>query len=309
LLSFDTLAAELQWFYDKKIADPSPDLGLYKEELEFIKGKIRVTFDIKVAVIDKKSILEKGAELIAKVKGAEINKTYVAVVQNSGDLMEKLDNINYTIASNAIEPGNNDEIDFNVLIKKGDVEVVPPANYSVMIAGGFKADFSIGFYLTGLIDDLYTLQTITVKDTTFYVNPHFQKTDSILNIQNVDKQKIIKDDKGKNYIGMMILSHFYPRTGYRFNVSLTTGFGIDPGLNARYLLGGSLLLGYEKRIVISGGCIWGNTKTLASGLKEGQYYTGSSSQLQKDVFNHSWFVSISFNIGSVPLSGNSTKKQ
>jgi len=48
-------------FYDKKIADPSPDLGLYKEELEFIKGKIRVTC-IKVAVIDKKSILEKGAD-------------------------------------------------------------------------------------------------------------------------------------------------------------------------------------------------------------------------------------------------------
>jgi len=72
--------------------------------------------------------------------------------------MEKLDNINYTIASNAIEPGNNDEIDFNVLIKKGMLRLFLLQLF-VMIAGGFKADFSIGFYLTGLIDDLYTLQT------------------------------------------------------------------------------------------------------------------------------------------------------
>ena len=303
LQSFDTLAAELQYFYDKKIADPCPDLGLYKEELESIKEKVRNTFGID-GLVDKKSILKKGAELVAKVKGSEINKTWAAAIQNSADLMDKLDNINYTIASNAIEPGNNDEIDFSVTIKKGDNDVAPPANYSVMIAGGFKADFSIGFYLTGLIDELYALQSVPGKDTTFY-----QKTDSILNIQDVTKQKIIRDDKGKNYIGMMILSHFYPRTGYRVNLALTTGFGVDLGLNARYLLGGSLLLGYEKRVVITGGCIWGNTKRLASGLKNGQYYTGDSSQLQKDVLNHSWFVSISFNIGSVPLSGNSNKKQ
>jgi hypothetical protein len=300
LNKFIVLSVELQYFYANKLSDPFPNLGLYKQELEFIKGKIGSKLLI-TGVIDKKSILEKGAQLIDSLKNKEKVPQYEKAVQISADLINKLDNIDYAIITGPIESGNNDEIDFDVTIKKGDVTVVDPTKYSVMLSGGFKADFSVGFYLTGLTDNLFALKSEEVYDTTFYLK-NFVKTDSILDISKVQKQKIIKDDQGKNYIGMMLLGHFYPRTGYRANLALTAGFGIDAGLSSRYLLGGSLIWGYEKRIIFTAGCVWGKKKDLASGLKEGTYYSGDSNALQKDVFDHSWFVGVSFNLGSVPLT-------
>jgi len=299
--NFITLSVELQYFYAKKLSDPFPNLGLYKQELEFIKGNISSKLFIK-EVIDIKSILEKGAQLIIdSLTNKDKVPQYEKAVQISADLINKLDNIDYTIITGPIESGNNDEIDFDVTIKKGDVNVVDPTRYSVMLSGGFKADFSVGFYLTGLTDNLFALKSEEVYDTTFYPK-NFGKTDSILDISKVQKQKIIKDDQGKNYIGMMLLGHFYPRTGYRANLAVTAGFGIDAGLSSRYLLGGSLIWGYEKRIIFTAGCVWGKKKDLASGLKEGTYYSGDSNALQKDVFDHSWFVGVSFNLGSVPLT-------
>jgi len=74
--------------------------------------------------------------------------------------------------------------------------------------------------------------------------------------------EIIKDDKGK------IISDDDPQSllsayGYRFNVSLTTDLALILVL-MQVSSWGSLFISYEKRNVIQD-CIWGNTKTLASG--------------------------------------------
>lgn len=164
---------------------------------------------------------------------------------------------------------------------------VETRDYYFANRGGFKIDFSTGIGATGLIDKSYsttaTSTTIT-SGTSTAASP----------------ETIIERNEGDFRLGIVVLSHAYFRTGARLNVALTGGFMIDNNVATRYLAGGSLILGREQRLILSGGWAIGKVKRLDDGLKVGGPYTygsGTRTVPVKDQYNHSWFFTVTFNLG------------
>ena len=169
--------------------------------------------------------------------------------------------------------------------------------------GGFKLDFSSGLYSTTLKDYRYTTRSTSVNDTTFFVDDYFNTTDSILGISSRDENQIIREDEGSFSIGVAVYSHFYWRTSRKVNVSLTLGFGVNNDALTNYMLGGSLLLGKEQRLAVSGGAAFGQVERLASGLEIGQNFQVPNNQPDaiptRKEWNVSWFVGITYNFGGL----------
>lgn len=296
------LSGELSLFYNQIIAENAPDVSLYAEELKHIKNNISKVFS-PTGGVTKQSLLAKGKELLDKLGSIEMNKKYEPFVLSASSFYESLTSITYSVSSGIVEPDNNDEMDFEISIKKGDDDLLKPHTYRIFISGGWKLDYSIGIYSTHLRDDKYLLKQETISDTSFYINPNFITTDSILGITDKQQQRIIQGGNGRYDLGMMVLAHFYPRIGYRFNFAASGGFGIDANHGSRYLLGGSIILGYEKRFCFTFGGMWGKVKRLASGLEVGQVYSGNSDQLLEDIDSKDYFFSISYNLGPSPEKG------
>ena len=165
--------------------------------------------------------------------------------------------------------------------------------YSLANRGGFKLDFSTGIATTGLIDQAFTTTaaTGTVVSGT-----------ATGGISTTAQDYIIKRDEGNYRIGLVLLAHAYVRTGWRVNLSITGGFMIDNNIATRYLIGGSLLLGREQRVILTWGKAFGKVKRLDDGLKEGQPYmygTGAKTVPTRDVTDSAWFVGVTFNLGSL----------
>ena len=180
-----------------------------------------------------------------------------------------------------IQIPNKDVTNLTFNVYKNGRKVGNAMPYSLANYGGFKVDFSSGVGGTGLIDQAFTTKvgsTTAVPDT------------------------ITRRNEGNYRLGLVVLSHAYIRTGWRVNGSLTGGFMIDNNIATRYLIGGSLLFGREQRIILTWGKAFGKVKQLDDGLREGQPYTygsGARTVPTKDVTSESWFVSVSFNLGSL----------
>lgn len=180
------------------------------------------------------------------------------------------------------------------------------STFEFLNAGGFKIDFSMGLVATGLIDHKYIAQTVSVVDTTYKIDVDRKRVIDTLTI--VNKNKVLRSDEGNFSIGIGLLSHTYFRTGKRINIGLTSGFTINNNAATNYLLGGSLLLGSEKRMVLSGGWAWGKVKRLENSLTEGQIIPIVSGQttngiVTKDQWNRAWFFGISYNLGGATIGG------
>ncbi len=170
--------------------------------------------------------------------------------------------------------------------------------YDFLNRGGFKVDFSVGFFLTGLRDQNIVMQNVKSSDTTFYTQ-NFQKTDSILDIKDVSKNRIVVENNGDFRVGLGALSHFYWRTGRRHNWSITTGILIDNDSNVNYALGGSLILGLEQRLLLSAGGVAGKVKRLPNIYTVGQILESNISSISPiQVWDWSWFFGITYNFGS-----------
>ncbi len=179
------------------------------------------------------------------------------------------------------------------------------STFEYLNKGGFKIDFSIGFIGTGLIDHKFITQTVQSKDSLSKIDKSTgQIVRDSLFISN--KNKIIRSNEGDFSIGVGLLSHAYIRTGKRINPGITSGFTITAGAATNYLLGGSLLLGSERRLVLSYGKAWGKVKRLEDSLKEGELLGIIPNQINngialKDQWRNSWFFSISYNLGGTTI--------
>ena len=172
--------------------------------------------------------------------------------------------------------------------------------YTAMIKGGWKIDFSTGFVFNKLIDNKYSIKYDTVD-----ITPDNGTIDPVA------AGKIIRQDEGKYVVDVGIMSHIYPRTGSRVNVGLNTGIVIRNGSNVKYLLGGSLMLGYEQRFIISGGWVGGTTQVLDetyndaldSYVSRNRLTTISSSIPTTNRWNWNGYFAITYNLGGTNLGG------
>jgi hypothetical protein len=170
--------------------------------------------------------------------------------------------------------------------------------YTAMIKGGWKIDFSTGFVFNRLIDNKYSSKYDTVD-----ITPDNGTTDPVA------AGKIIKQDEGRYVVDVGIMSHIYPRTGSRVNAGLNTGIVIRNGSNIKYLLGGSLMLGYEQRFIISGGWVGGTSQVLDETYNDAldtyvsrnRLTTISSSIPTTNRWNWNGYFAITYNLGGTNL--------
>ena len=189
-------------------------------------------------------------------------------------------------------------------------------NYSFANSGGFKIDFSTGIGATGLIDEVFT--TIREQRTTTMLSTSGVSTTitagmpatitmgtsaTAMSVTATTMEDIItRRNEGDFRLGLIVLSHAYFRTGWLINASFTGGFMVDNNVSTRYLLGGSLLMGRDQRLILTFGKAWGKVKRLDDGLHEGDIYTfgnGAKTIPTRDVTEKSWFVGVTYNFGSL----------
>jgi hypothetical protein len=180
-------------------------------------------------------------------------------------------------------------------------------DYMFNLKSGFKIDFSTGFTHTSLNSDAFTyVPTGTRNDTTYYRDDYFVTTDSITGIQEVNLYKLKKLGNSQVNIGVTALLHFYSRTGRLVNIGGVMGLTFDTKTDFKYLVGGSLMLGQQQRIVLSGGLAIGTVDRLnpkynydESVFTQSDITQVSESQLTLRQREYGYFLSVTYNLGTV----------
>lgn len=156
----------------------------------------------------------------------------------------------FTYQNNIIQLENADELEYTVNIKgkkdaKNPTLHVTDQPIKIPILGGFKIDFSTGFYYSNIKNEKYALRSRQVNDST-------------------TKNEIVNDGNfNGGTLGIAALMHFYRRITPGFNPSVTFGLGKSLDLNYSILLGGSVLIGRQNRIAFSGGWNISNIKAIS----------------------------------------------
>lgn len=307
---FKTLRDELKEYYTSKYSDQFADVNVISNGIIYIKKNMTE----KLGITDfSESGIIKLAE--ANSKGIESPETYFSIVREAVKYYKLITGVRVFINKSFLVQ-NRDAVQItmnryvNNQLQNSPQEAVNTYN----ISGGLKVDFSLGLYGSLLKDKTYTTVPQIVHDTTFFTFPNGKvNRDSITAIAHNTRAKIIRDNKGNFSIGPAVYSHLYWKTGREVNAALTIGISVDQQALPRFLLGGSLLLGLEKRWVLSYGAAFGPIKELASGLEEGQVVNltnyPNSTLPTKDVWSYKGFVAVSFNFSGFNLSGSSSAKK
>ena len=169
-------------------------------------------------------------------------------------------------------------------------------------SGGLKIDFSTGFVVHWLTDENFLLKdSVHFRDNE--ANIYSERPNDTITVTEVHQNVITNDPLGNFNYAFAVMSHLYFRTGTRVNIGLTTGFTTNLQSDFRFLVGGSLLLGSEKRWVISGGVIGGERTVLSDDFKVGDIYSAdNNTPPTKEKMDYNYFIGISYNLGGVKLS-------
>ena len=208
------------------------------------------------------------------------------------------------ISTSPIQIKNKDVLTYNLdFYKKG--RKVETREYSFLIKGGFKIDFSTGFTYNTLKDKSYQIIDAGNKvEPTYYIDKFFNTTDSIVSTTTVNLKSIelLKKDIS---IGVSALMHFYSRSGNLINYGGTFGFVLNTNAEFNYLLGGSLIFGQKQRFIFNSGLAFGQVNQLNPKYNAEKIYTESQlsgvsdSQLTIKKWDMGYFFGISYNLGSI----------
>ncbi|MFY7936977.1 MAG: hypothetical protein ACOVOQ_06365 [Flavobacterium sp.] len=156
---------------------------------------------------------------------------------------------------------------------------------NVKSINGVKIDFSTGLFLN-FGGNNFRDQTYRYEDIE----------------DNTDQQKIIRNDS-KNVIFPSVgtLMHVYKRTASDFNVGLTFGLSTKDFEKLNYHFGGSLILGSNKRFILSSGVTLTKANLISDNYYEGQIVNKATSPetIPTSSFNRiGYFTSLTFNLTS-----------
>lgn len=174
-----------------------------------------------------------------------------ALVQQTRMVLSTLVNTKFLYQYNVPQLQNADKIVFNLSInpKKdvGGVMHMTDELIEIPLRGGWKIDFSTGFYYSNIKNKEFGLRDVIRGDT-------------------LSAKEVVDEggkDFGKHTAGITALMHIYPRMG-SVQPALTFGVGKGLDLNYSFVFGGSLLMGRDNRFVISSGYNYSNVKTLSN---------------------------------------------
>lgn len=276
------------FYYNANFNFNSATMQRHLKNLQYINDKVKEVFRMSISeLISKYKTDQKEDDDLNKLI-KEIDKLYNRIynMQTYSFLAQKLKNYDYLTMTFKDKKGND--------IKTEEMRLF----------GGFKIDFSTGIFLTGLKDANYVFIDSTVK----YRRPD-DTTNSIQTLVDTTGKIVIRENSGKSKIGFGVLVHAYPRISSNYNISLTAGLAVNTETELNFMLGGSLLLGSNRRFVISGGLIWGKVKKLSNTVKTGVNRRDSSNSNSTPIFytttdnlvptitdtRRSWFFGVSYN--------------
>lgn len=267
----------------------------HKVNLPIIIAKISAYFGLGSLTLDQLS-----ADLKKEINDKADSTKKADAIKNVDDLIAALKALESVqpLAYTTLRAKNRDFIE----IKYIDANNVESKPENIRMSGGVKIDFSGGFVLTGLRDYSYALKEAVVQYTPVGANAQRDTTGNV----------IIKEEEGKNQVGVCMLSHFYPRISSHYNIGGTVGLMTSTNLNLRVMLGGSVMIsslfGSNNRISFSGGVVWGKVNRLSVQHEEylgkarfvnGQpvFYSQASAPQPVSRSDHSWFFAITMNFG------------
>jgi hypothetical protein len=294
-----TMASQYKDYY-LYLARKAPELSIVKLDIEFINQQLSKYLNDSIEQYSPKGLTAAVQKRISPFLAlAKNDNTIAKIVKELQDkLTEAANYYGYIIGYSSIkvpvvQMKNEDQflwtMDFYRNKKKVDTR-----EYSMMISGGWKIDFSSGFALNSLVDNKYSIQ--------------YGLAGSGIN-NKIDSARIIRQNEGNWLADIALMAHAYPRTGTRFNAGLTSGVVLRNGTNVKYLLGGSLMFGYEQRFILSGGCIMGYIdvldqtydRALNTYVVKSVLTAVSSSVPTTREFKFGTFFSLSYNLGGTTI--------
>ncbi|MDR6570744.1 hypothetical protein [Chitinophaga ginsengisegetis] len=212
---------------------------------------IRVTNERVETMQSNEEAVKKGIEIIDSYKLLDQKNLIV----NSYKVINP---VNYTIRQAAI--ADKDELKFDIKIEPKDNTICADPGIQTPIIvrtyGGFKLDFSTGFFLNfgnnNFFDQSYRLDSIS---------------------GDPDNVKIEKNDNRNKVVPALgALMHAYYRTGWDFQPALAVGVSLSTGSTTKfnYHLGVSAAIGREQRFIASFGWTLTQATLLSSKYQEGQ---------------------------------------
>ncbi|MFT3677794.1 MAG: hypothetical protein QM781_18015 [Chitinophagaceae bacterium] len=315
----DDLKKDLNSF--NNVVFPTVDFSMesYQYELQCLKDNISRIFNIPIPTSGKD--LAKSLEDKVEVIGlTQYYQVFCAIIKQINAKYEEAINkkIRYYVVSDILRVPNEDEINISIKTKNG-TDVLQERKYQV--SGGFKIDFSTGFFHSGLSasDFVISSRQFRFKDTRDTILP--TGADSVMYTGFIRDTSVSVIQKNKKLsFGTGIYIHFYPRTGGALNLGGAGGVIIDNNGQVQFLLGGSIMFKAGKnRVALVGGFARGKEKIL-SAENEQYYWRGSTSNsllnsrhevpqnfsgtnpATFDRWKSSWFVGLTFNFASVPAA-------
>lgn len=236
-------------------------------------------------VADAAEKIESGFELI---EGEKILALYADVLTLKTGLENRK---NFEITSPPIQM-EGDMVSYKVTVTPTKINDLSPyrnpISWTVNIPakGGWKADFSVGpsfSFGKNSKDDIFYLQKT--------------ETDSIFSLQQRENSNDMRP-------GLASMMHFYQRSGTNASYGLMLGVGAGfkslEDVNLSYFLGGSIVLGKSRKIMISGGISY----LKVARFKADEYEIGNLyhqtqinlADVTESAFKPSPFISVSYNL-------------
>lgn len=217
----------------------------------------------------------------------------------------------HKITSSVVQVTNTDQFTISVNTKKK----TPVFERTFDVSGGFKIDFSTGFFLTGHSagDFVVSNELFRYKETRDTISPD-GSISSVYTGKIIDTTMNVIRQNSNLTFGTGAYMHFYPRTGQFFDLGGSVGIIIDNTASIQILLGGSVMFKTGKnRVAIVGGLALGKERSLS--IENEQYYLSDKVDFYDNIkdlpsnftgtniatydkWANSWFVGLTFNLAS-----------
>ena len=257
------LNTDLKAFLKKQLtAEDCIDLPAVEQQKKVIFKRIESAFKVGSPEQFNQSYVEikeqlKKSESVENVEFNELVKekyslktTPDSIVIETKKLIEAIDAIGLSYYYIVPQLQNADAITFtlNVKPKEGGngTKHITAEPITVPLRGGWKVDFSTGFYYSSVRNQEYSLKDV-------------MRGDSVIAKSIVSERG---DKNGRGAFGVTAQANIYPRLG-TVQPAVTVGLGGSLDLNYSFLLGGGLVIGKSNRFMLSGGWNLSSRKVLS----------------------------------------------
>ena len=292
----DCFQKELREYYFFQLNNPTLSINSLRGQIATIQSNIISVFDG-----EEVSVMATLSEVKSELEEQGLVDAYLAKLNQGIGFYKKILGYNeIKVPGFQIKDSDVTEITFD-WYKIGNKSPSMTSERTLFNKGGLAIDFSAGLILYGLVDHQFTTVPTAVYDSTY-------NDSNELMIDTTTKARVVQELSDEIDWSAGVLAHFYYRNmlgSNRLNLGLTTGLladNVNADFKVRPMFGGSVILGSEQRIVLSGGVILGKVSRLGEGLEAGEH--GSLLEIipekettvtTRDVNKCSWFISVTYN--------------